>query len=126
MKIYPLTELQNEERARLLYKLFPDEIPGLLEFTNRLSDEIINNSDKHRAKWNVGIIDFEEWLFLSQRVKGGITAYNEAQVKSSTVFIQLLYKGYQSLFMNHCIQTYSKYGAGKNPKCALAIQLLFD
>lgn len=125
MKILEFNTLTNWDKARLLYKLFPKEMEGLLEHTNRVCDEIINNADVHRANWNIGVIDFEFWEYLSRLVKDAIIVYQQAEVKSSKVFIHLLYRDYQFLFMNHCIHTYGLKMAETKPDYALTIKLLF-
>ena len=51
MQMNSLEQLTNVERAKLLFDLFKDEIPGFLKFTKNTVVVLLEQEAEHRLIW---------------------------------------------------------------------------
>ena len=120
----PLNNLNNVERAKLLFELFPDEMPGLMECIKVIAGTIISNPDKLKRQWNGQILTADFWLQLSTDASKRIEKNKKKLLKNSRRFSDQLFDGYNALFAVHCLQEY-----GKTDECNVpfkhAIVMLF-
>lgn len=116
----------NIDKASLLHKLFPTEIPDLLEFIAEMADVLIREQERCRKSWDVPIIDFEIWLESANQMKRRIALMKGAMIASSGIFAEQLFEGLFALFTAHCLITYVTNRQHLNPKFTQAVHLFFN
>jgi hypothetical protein len=122
----PLENLINVEKARLLHKLFPQEIPALLEYTNNMCLTIQEDEQLTRNQWENGLLTVEAWLSFVEEVRSKIDKYGKRLLTQSSLFADQLFDGYTALYMVHCMTLYTTTRKHNNRKFMLAIDLLFN
>jgi len=121
-----LAALNNVEKAKLLHSLFPDEIPGIIQFTNNMCATIKENETQQREHWKNGLFGFDFWLSLLRSVETNIGKYGNKLEKSSGLFADQLFDGYNAMFTVHCLLVYTTQSKLPNTKLAKAVDLLFN
>jgi len=122
----PIEHLTNVDKAKIIFQLFPDEIPALVTFIDGMCKAIKDNEQANRAKWDNGFIDFGYWLTLLNEVEAKIQKYGIRLNKSQRLFADQLFDGMLALFTNHCIYVYTTVREHPNRKFKVAIDLLFN
>lgn len=122
----PLENLIIVEKARLLHKLFPQEIPALLEYTNNMCLTIQEDKQLTRNQWENGLLTVEAWLSFVEEVRSKIDKYGKRLHTQSRLFADQLFDGYTALYMVHCMTLYTTTRKHSNHKFVLAINLLFN
>jgi len=122
----PLDKMINVEKAKLLHELFPQEIPGLLEYVSSICLTIQEDEQLVRTQWDNGLLTAETWLSLAEEVSSKIERYGKKFHTHSRLFADQLFDGYTALYMVHCMGLYTKVRQHSNPKFALAIDLFFN
>lgn len=126
MKVLPLTQLTNVDKAELLHQLFPEEIPALLDFIRGMCQSIKEDEARNRAAWDGGFMSFDYWLHLLNQSEEVIASKEQSMIKSSRVFADQLFSGYTALYVNHCISLYTRVKQHPNPKFTLAVELIIN
>ena len=121
----PLNKLCNVERAKLLFDLFPAEIPKFISFMTELTDAIIDNPDKIRSKAIDQIHTTEFWQQLVNDAKIKLDKYGVRLAKQSRLFSEQLFNGYNSIYAHYCLNQYIIKEEGLNRKFRHAVLLLF-
>lgn len=119
-------QLNNVERSKLLFQLFPAEIPALLEFATGVYEAIAGDKEHGSATWNNGLFSFEAWLSIAEDVAKRIAKYNKQLHRSRHLFGDQLFDGYNAIFMAHCLILFTTTRQHPNRKFALAVDLLFN
>ncbi len=122
----PLEELLNTEKGRLLFDLFPQEIPAVLQYVNNLSLTIIEEKEIIRTHWQEGLISFDLWLDLAVQAEHIINKYGRQLEQSSSLFSDQLFDSYLAAFMVHCLIQFTTISKHPNRKFCLAVDLLFN
>jgi len=123
----PLESLNNVDKAKLLHGLFPAEIPDLLQFVSGMSLTINEEQDRQRSSWGENqLFGFDFWLTLTQQAERTIKKYGKGLEKSSSLFADQLFDGYNAVYMVHCLVIYTTVRQHTNAKFTQAVDLLFN
>ena len=120
-----LDKLNNVERAKLLFELFPDSIKGFVEWAQiYLESGLTEESLANMAKtWNNGMISYEMWVDLLRGVKKVIDKYKPTLHKSKFHFSDQLFDGYLAFVSTTLLSVYTE--KQNNKKFNQTINLLF-
>lgn len=119
-----LNTLTGLAKARLLYDLFPEEMPELIENVQEFCTHFSENKEKYRIEWKTNFMPFDYWLSLSEETAGLIKKHKYSMLKSGKVFSDQLFFTYTSLFVTDRIIKYAEQYS-KNEKFKLAVTLFF-
>ncbi len=120
-----LEQLVNVEKAKLLHELFPQEIPALLAYADRLCMTIQEEEQLLRTKWDNGLFTVDAWLSFVKEAGNKIHKYGGRLYTQSRLFADQLFDGYLALYMVHCLTLYTTTRQHENRKFVQAIDLLF-
>lgn len=120
-----LHNLNNIQRAKLLFDLLPADIPAFIEFTKSLAERVTENPDALREKWQTPLLNVEMWVRLSRAVYDVIEKYDIKLSKSGRLFSDQLFDGYLALFSVHCLQQFVEHAELKEPRFKTAVALFF-
>jgi len=126
MQMNSLEQLTNVERAKLLFDLFKDKIPGFLKFTKNTVVVLLEREAEHRLSWENKLFTFDFWLSLATCIEEKISRFGKSMERSGFIFSEQLFDGYHALFMTHCLEQYCKVNSPKNEKFVKAVELLFE
>lgn len=121
----PLEELNNVERARLLYELFPEEIPAAVEFIHNMTITVEEEQERMRSAWNNLLFTFDAWLNITGAVRTEIEGPGKPIAQSCRLFSEKLFGGYSALFSGYCLALYVTDRKHPNEKFATMVTLLF-
>jgi hypothetical protein len=121
----PLAQLNNVERAKLLFELFPREIPDFLAFQKAVTDNLLRDPDQLKDDWNNQIFTIDFWIRTASDVNKALERYSLRLTKSSRLFADQLFDGYNALYTAHCLQQYIKHKTPESEKFKTVIELLF-
>jgi len=62
--------LTNTEKAKLLYDLFPTEIPLFLEHLENVCNNFSLNKEEYAKEWNSGFMGFDYWFLYPKKPQG--------------------------------------------------------
>ncbi|QEM09194.1 hypothetical protein [Mucilaginibacter rubeus] len=119
-----IEQLTNVEKAKIMFDLFRDEIPELLNYMEEINAKIETDKEPLIAGWNNPFFNYQQWLNLSDQVAGAIKRYGKNLTKSGNVFSEQLFGGYTAIFSNHCMEQYGLHRA-KSPRFAVAVTLFY-
>jgi hypothetical protein len=124
----PLQLLNNVERAKLLFDLFPHEIAPFVNFTKSMADTICNDPDYVKQHWEDQLLTLECWLNLARGVRQTIAQYNNRFSRNARLVSDQLFDGYDALFSVHCLGQYacSKECGSEGFKAAVEMFYSFD
>src|SRR5579885_2673268 len=107
----PLHEMNNIEKAALLFELFPSEIKRFISFTETIANEILINPEKIKEDWNKNdtLLTVERWIELAIDTKEKIDNSFIELTTNSNVFSEQLFKGQISQFVIDCLQKYISF-----------------
>jgi hypothetical protein len=121
----PLNKLSNGERAKLLFELFPEEIPKFISFMTDLTQAIIQDPAKLKSKAIDQIHTTEFWQELVNTAQRRLRQYGKKLEKRSRLFSEQLFDGYDSIYAGYCLHQYIIKDEGLNRKFRNAVMLLF-
>lgn len=119
-----LEQLNNVERAKLLFELLPQQIPGFVHCMKAIAEIICNDPEKLKQQWDGQILTADFWIELAKDAKSRIEKNEKELLKNSRRFSDQLFDGYNALFAVHCLQEYCKQPEADN-KFNRAVELLF-
>lgn len=90
----PIAQMNNVQKSRLLHELFPDEIPGLINYTENLCLSIAEHKEQLATRWQHPLISIELWLELADEVRSLIEQKRVNIERSGIVFSEQLLPGY--------------------------------
>jgi hypothetical protein len=121
----PLNKLSNIERAKLLFELFPEEMPKFISFMTSVTQAIIQDPAKLKSKAIDQIHTTEFWQELVSNAQGRLAQYRNELAKRSRLFSEQLFDGYDSIYAAYCLHQYIIKEEGLNRKFRYAVMLLF-
>ncbi len=122
----PFKYLTNVEKAGMLHELFPQEIPALLEYTNKVAVILKGNVDMVRNHHLNGFLTANDWLSLAGEAQNKIDQYGKRLHTNSGLFADQLFDGHLAFYMMLCLNLYTTTRKHSNRKLVLAIDLLFN
>ncbi len=121
----PLNKMNNVEKGKLLFELFPEEMPSLIAFMKEFTLSIINDPGKMKAKAIDQIHTTEFWQGLTDNAKRKLDLYGNKLAKRSPLFSDQLFDGYNSIYAVYCLHEYIRSQNYTNRKFRLGVLLLF-
>jgi len=118
-----LNELTNSGKGKLLFDLFPDEMPALVDHLSEVCENFSTKQERIKKDWDNGFMPFEYWLGLSQDCAAILKKHGHAMRKSSKIFSEQLFYGYTALFVNDRIVKYAQHWG--SDKFKLAVTLIY-
>lgn len=122
----PLEQLLNVEKGKLLFELFPEDMPAVLQYAKSMSLTIQEEQEKIHLNWQNGLMSFDLWLSLAIQAEQVINKYGRQLEKSSSLFSDQLFDGYLAAYMAHCLIQFTTISKHPNRKFCLAVDLLFN
>lgn len=119
-----LQDLTNTEKARLLYELFPAEIPLFLDHLANVCQDLKDRKDDYIKEWDCGFITFDYWFSIAENTADILKRHSFNMKKSSKVFSDQLFFRHNSLFVNDRIVKYADHKS-RNEKFKIAVSLLY-
>lgn len=120
-----LHNLNNVERAKLLFDLLPADIPAFIDFTKSLSERVKENPGALREKWQTPLLNVDMWVKLAYAVHDAIEKYGSKLSRSGRLFSDQLFDGYLALFSVHCLQQFVQHTELKEHRFKTAVELFF-
>jgi hypothetical protein len=120
-----LSAMNNVERAKLLFDLFPQEKTPFVDFEKKLIDHLVKNSQTIREKWEDGMFSFEFWVNQANGAGARITSSRSKMTKNSQILATELFDDMRALFSAHCLQQYTLSMVPKNKHFILAVKAIF-
>ena len=120
-----LEQLNNVERAKLFFELFPENIPGIICCIKSIAGTICNDPADMKQKWKHQIFTAGFWIGLTADIRKRIDKYLQRLAKSSRLFSDQLFDGYNALFSVHCLQQYIKAEENSGKPVIKAIEMFF-
>ncbi|HUN01237.1 MAG TPA: hypothetical protein PLS00_00160 [Niabella sp.] len=121
----PLDKLNNVEKGKLLFDLFPANIPKAIDFILAIAKMICNDPDNLKQQWENQFLTVEFWLRLATDTQQRIEKNGKSLHRSGSRFADQLFDGYNALFTVHCLGEYSVNEACTDKRFAKAIEMLF-
>jgi hypothetical protein len=121
----PLNKLSNVERAKLLFELFPEEMPKFRSFMIELTEAIITDPAKLKSKAIDQIHTTEFWQELVNTAQRRLGQYGKRLAKRSRLFSEQFFDGYDSIYAAYCLHQYIIKDEGLNRKFRNAVLLFF-
>jgi hypothetical protein len=118
-----LHELTNTMKGKLLFQLFPDEMPALLDHLSRICADFLANQEAHKKDWDNGFMPFDYWLSLSEECAALLKKHGHSMRKNSKVFSDQLFYGYTALFVNDRVVKYAAHSGSE--KFKQTVKLLY-
>ncbi|WP_018612078.1 hypothetical protein [Segetibacter koreensis] len=120
----PLNKLTPLEKAELLFELFPQEMPGLIEFSTELTQSIIDNPEEMKKSINL-LHSTPFWFQLVHKAKINFDTYGNSLAEISSLFSKQLFDRYDHIYASYCLHQYLIKEKWTNRKFRDAIMLLF-
>src|SRR4051812_30173378 len=99
----PLNKMNNVEKGKLLFELFPEEMPVLIAFIKEFTQSIVDDLAKLKVKPIDQIHTTEFWQGLVNDAKGKLDLYGNRLAKRSRLFSDQLFDGCNSLYACYCL-----------------------
>ncbi len=117
--------MNNVEKGKLLFELFPEEMPLLIAFIKEFTKSMINDPDKLKAKPidQIHTTDFRKGLIDDSKIK--LDLYGNRLAKRSRLFGDQLFDGYNSIYACYCLHEYIRTDNYRNRKFRYGVLLLF-
>ncbi len=122
----PIEDLTNVDRAKLLFQLFPKEMPTLIEFITSMCITIKEDEQVNRSKWDNGFMDFDYYLSMINQVQERIERYGKKLHSSYHLFGDQLFDGMLAIYTCHCVRVYVTTKKHPNNRFVVAVDLLFN
>ena len=117
--------MNNVEKGKLLFELFPEEMPVLIAFMKEITQSVINDPGKLKAKPIDQIYTTEFWQELVDDAKRKLDLYGNKLAKRSRLFSDQLFDGYNSIYAGYCLHEYIRSDSYTNRKFRYGVLLLF-
>jgi hypothetical protein len=121
----PLIQLNNVARARLLFELFPQEIPAFLEFLKAITDNLVRDPDQLKEKWENQFFEFNFWIRLATDTQKVLNKHGYTLSSRSRLFADQLFGGYLALYAAHCLHQYILHGHPTDKRFTHAVEEFF-
>lgn len=120
-----LKESSHAERAQLLFELFPEEMPGVVDFISGMCAAIKEDEQRNREAWDNPHYDFDFWLDIIGQVSRILEIFGSQLNENSELFSEKLFAFYNALFTAHCLRLYATTRQHANTKFRDVIHILF-
>ena len=121
-----LDKLNNVERARLLFDLFPDEKPAFIKCMETVVQKIISDEKELRENWEGKLITVDFWLQLAKTAENKINKYGSKLITSNRLFADQLFDGYDAMMASHCLHQFKKIASSQRFIKAIDVFFLFE
>jgi hypothetical protein len=121
----PLNKQSNVEKAKLLFDLFPQEIPSFILFAKQITQAINDHPEnlKNKAIDQIHTTDF--WRNLASNANKKLDEYGDKLANRSRLFSVELFDDYNSIYACYCLHQYMISQKYKDRKFRTAVMLLF-
>lgn len=102
-----LKDMSNVEKGKLLAELFPDKIPGILDYIDRYHYDLVEKKDMYSRNWNKNHITVEDWYAMAHDVFSRVVQQKKQMIKRSKRFADQLFDSERSQFTIRCIVRYA-------------------
>jgi len=120
-----LNEMNNVERGYLLAKLFPESLKDLTLFVQQETERFRAQEEYIRSIWaDRTLVTADFWYALVSNTEQVLKRYNVMLHRSTLVFSDQLFDGYNAIFLTNCLIEYADREEC-SPKLKEAIHLLF-
>jgi hypothetical protein len=119
-----IAQLTNVDKAKIIFDLFRNEIPELLEYTKAIADKVAKDKEELLANWTNPFLSYYQWHYLSAQIKFIIEGHAKNLAKSGNLFAERLFDGNLAIFSNHCVEQYGVHRA-HSPKFKLVVSLFY-
>lgn len=120
-----LNEMNNVERGYLLAKLFPESLKDLTLFVQQETERFRAQEEYIRSIWaDKTLMTADFWYALVSDTEQVLKRYNVTLHRSTRVFSDQLFDGYNAIFLTNCLIEYADREEC-SPKMKEAIHLLF-
>jgi hypothetical protein len=114
------------DKAKLLHKLFPDEIIAFIVFEKFTATAFQRDKESHRKNWTAEKdFQFDFWLSIVDDAAERIHRYELELTKRSSLFADQLFDGYTYFFTLSCLEKFIQSDKCNSKKMAEAIRFLF-
>jgi hypothetical protein len=124
-RMKPLNKLSPIERAEFLFELFPDEMPGLVEFSKELTQSIIDHPEKMKASPNL-LHSTPFWFELVNKASRKFETFGTRLATTSTLFSHELFGKYEHIYASYCLHQFMLSENCTNRKFRDTMMLLFS
>jgi len=118
--------MDNTEKGKLLGGLFPDALNGAVGYIAAQYRYLSDNQDSIRQNWEQGSVAFAYWYRIAANIASTFEKHGDALCKSSSLFAEQLFDGYNALFTIDCLREYTAPQDFANPKFAQMVDVLFN
>lgn len=124
----PLKNMNNVEKGKLLATLFPEQVRDILDNLKATYVFLTENEETLRNSWDNALLPFDFWYRQAAEVAATVDKHGEALKKSSSLFADRLFNGYNAIYTIDCIakQAQSLPLLPDNQRYGLGVRLLFD
>lgn len=120
-----LNEMNNVEKGYLLAKLFPENLKDLTVFVQQETERFRAQEEYIRSIWaDRTLVTADFWYALVSNTEQVLKRYNVMLHRSTRVFSDQLFDGYNAIFLINCLVEYADREEC-NPKLKEARHLLF-
>ena len=116
------TDLSNTSKASILCRLFPSEIPAVLEFIAQQNEALLADPARFKMQHDTCLFSFERLMDLSKEVKACLK--NARRKDAAGLFISL-FNGYRACYTGQLLIRYLAEIEPKHEMFALAVSMLF-
>ncbi len=121
----PLNKMSNVEKGKLLFELYHEEKPLLIDFIKDFTQSIITDPGKLKVKPIDQIHTTDFWQGLVDNAKGKLDLYGNRLAKRSRLFSDQLFDGDNAIYACYCLNEYIRTDNYTNRKFRYAVLLLF-
>ncbi len=121
----PLAQLNNVEKAKLLFQLFPEEIPAFLAFQKAATENLLRDPDQLKDERDNAFFTIEFWVKIAADTNKVLDKYKIRLAKRSRLFANQLFDRYTALYSTHCLKKYIKHKIVTDLKFKAFVELLF-
>jgi hypothetical protein len=121
----PLNKQSNVEKAKLLFDLFPQEIPSFILFAKQITQAINDYPENLKNKAIDQIHTTEFWRNLASNANKKLDEYGDKLANRSRLFSVELFDDYNSIYACYCLHQYMISQKYKDRKFRTAVMLLF-
>ena len=120
--------MNNVDKGKLLASLFPEQLNGILDSLTAGYAFLTANEEALRNTWDNELLTFDFWYVQAAEVANTVNRHSRALTKSSSLFADQLFDGYNAIFTIDCIvkQAAALPPLPENQRYGLAVQLLFN